>query len=93
GRPATISPYEGVVTDIEKVEKTDNDYIVSIETLTSDNEKVKKSVLVNTNKKLRVAPGSEIKIGQKISEGPIILKELLALTDVRTVQNYLLKEI
>ncbi|WP_330463507.1 DNA-directed RNA polymerase subunit beta' [Metamycoplasma gateae] len=93
GRPATISPYQGVVVDIEKIEKSENDFIVSIESLDSQDEKIKRSILVNTNKKLRVSVGDEVKIGQKLSEGPVILKELLALTDVITVQNYLLKEI
>ncbi|MGX9358084.1 DNA-directed RNA polymerase subunit beta' [Mycoplasma sp. 773] len=93
GRPATISPYQGIVVDIEKLEKSDNDYVVYIEILNNKNQIETRSILVNTNKKLRVSIGDDVKVGQKLSEGPIILKELLALTDVRTVQNYLLKEI
>ncbi|PYF43070.1 DNA-directed RNA polymerase subunit beta' [Metamycoplasma alkalescens] len=93
GRPATISPYQGKIIDIEKSKKIENEYLVSIETTNASDQTMVKHVLVNTNKKLRVAVGDEVRIGQKLSEGPIILKELLALTDVITVQNYLLKEI
>lgn len=48
---------------------------------------------MNLIKKLRVSKGDKVNVGQKLSEGPIILKELLELTDTLTVQNYLLKEI
>ncbi|ENY68819.1 DNA-directed RNA polymerase beta' chain [Metamycoplasma auris 15026] len=93
GRPATISPYQGKIIEIEKNKKAENEYIISIQTTNPDNYTIVKQVFVETNKKLRVAVGDEVRIGQKLSEGPIILKELLALTDVITVQNYLLKEI
>ncbi|MCV3733532.1 DNA-directed RNA polymerase subunit beta' [Mycoplasma enhydrae] len=91
GRPAVISPYEGIV---KKIEKLDNDNTqITIEALNIENDKVDKKIIVKSSQKLRVEQKMPIKIGQKITEGPIILKELLALTDVITVQNYLLKEI
>ncbi|MGC7170904.1 DNA-directed RNA polymerase subunit beta' [Metamycoplasma hominis] len=93
GRPAVISPYKGIVTKIEVDEKDNTNYLVTIESKGSSNTTVSHKIFVNTTKKLRVQEGDELRIGQKISEGPIILKELLALTDVITVQNYLLKEI
>ncbi|AZZ65333.2 DNA-directed RNA polymerase subunit beta' [Metamycoplasma phocicerebrale] len=93
GKQATISPYQGRISNIEKQEDKENNYTITIETLNNENEIVKKQVSVETNKKLRVEKGQEVRIGQKLSEGPIVLKELLALTDVITVQNYLLKEI
>ncbi|TPR53519.1 DNA-directed RNA polymerase subunit beta' [Metamycoplasma neophronis] len=93
GRPAVISPYKGKVTDIEVDEKDANNYLITILTETNDGQKVPKKVFVNTTKKLRVKENDEVRIGQKLSEGPVILKELLNLTDTITVQNYLLKEI
>ncbi|WP_373437087.1 DNA-directed RNA polymerase subunit beta' [Metamycoplasma equirhinis] len=93
GRPAVISPYAGKVTKIEKSETDETSYLISIEIKNAKNVKTIQKIFVSTNKKLRVEIGSEIEIGQKISEGPIILKELLNLTDTITVQNYLLKEI
>ncbi|MDC8919247.1 DNA-directed RNA polymerase subunit beta' [Metamycoplasma hyosynoviae] len=95
GRPAVISPYEGKIVKIE--ENTENKNIVShivyIEHKLSDGEIEITPIEVTSNKKLRVSEGSSVRIGQKLSEGPIILKELLELTDTITVQNYLLKEI
>ncbi|TPE57557.1 DNA-directed RNA polymerase subunit beta' [[Mycoplasma] falconis] len=93
GRPAVISPYKGFITEIENDERDNTNYLVSIEIQTKNGEKVVRKVPVNTTKKLRVKVGDEVRIGQKLSEGPIILKELLNLTDTITAQNYLLKEI
>ena len=93
GRPATISPYEGKVVKIEEVPNNNNHFMVYIESETSDGYTQKDKVFVNSNKKLRVKVGDYVHVGQKLSEGPIILKELLELTDTITTQNYLLKEI
>ncbi|AZG68864.1 DNA-directed RNA polymerase subunit beta' [Mycoplasma struthionis] len=94
GRPATISPYQGYVTEIKVDEKNNTLYYVTIETRNKKRQVIATHTLeVNTTKKLRVKEGDFVKIGQKLSEGPIILKELLNLTDTITVQNYLLKEI
>ena len=43
--------------------------------------------------KVRVAVGDDVSAGDKLTEGPISPKELLAVTDPITVQEYILKEI
>ncbi|RMA77556.1 DNA-directed RNA polymerase subunit beta' [Metamycoplasma subdolum] len=93
GRPATISPYKGKVTLIERDEKDENAYLVHVEFRNHRQSLIKRKIFVHTNKKLRVEVGSQIYYGQKLSEGPIIIKDLLEKTDSITVQNYLLKEI
>ncbi|WP_412031411.1 DNA-directed RNA polymerase subunit beta' [Metamycoplasma buccale] len=93
GRPAVISPYCGKVVEIANEDKDANKYIVTIEFRNYKGSLLKRKVFVETNKKLRVKEGDLVRIGQKLSEGPVILRDLLALTDTLTVQNYLLKEI
>ena len=93
GRPAVISPYEGKVIKIEEDPENNNHFMIYIENKTSDGYIQSEKVFVNSNKKLRVNVGDYVRIGQKLSEGPIIIKELLELTDTITTQNYLLKEI
>ena len=43
--------------------------------------------------KVRVSVGDDVNAGDKLTEGPISPKELLAVTDPITVQEYILKEI
>ena len=43
--------------------------------------------------KLRVAVGDEVEAGDKLTEGVISPKELLAVTDPLTAQEYILKEV
>ncbi len=93
GRPAVISPYKGEVVEIEVDEKDSNQYLITINSENKNGKIIPRKVFVNTLKKLRVKVGDFVRIGQKLSEGPIILRELLNLTDTITVQNYLLKEI
>ena len=93
GRPAVISPYEGKVIKIEEDPENNNHFMIYIENKTSDGYIQSEKVFVSSNKKLRVNVGDYVRIGQKLSEGPIIIKELLELTDTITTQNYLLKEI
>ena len=52
-----------------------------------------KSYLAPYGAKLRVSVGDEVAIGAKITEGSIDPKELLAVADVHTVENYILKEV
>ncbi len=89
GRPAIISKEKGVVESIKTSKDKANTTLVTINT-SANNVKVYE---IPSDRKLRVKKGDEIKPGQKIIEGPIILKELLEAADARAVQNYLLKEI
>ena len=52
-----------------------------------------KSYLTPYGAKLRVSVGDEVSIGSKITEGSIDPKELLAVADVKAVENYILKEV
>ena len=52
-----------------------------------------RSYLTPYGAKLRVSVGDEVGIGSKITEGSIDPKELLAVADVKAVENYILKEV
>ena len=52
-----------------------------------------KSYLTPYGAKLRVSVGDNVEIGAKITEGSIDPKELLAVADVKAVENYILKEV
>ncbi|VEU59389.1 DNA-directed RNA polymerase subunit beta' [Mesomycoplasma neurolyticum] len=99
GKPALISPFKGIIKSIEEVKDKNTKlntgaFLVRMEYTSNDNNEVLiKSFFVQQNQKLRVTVGDSVVPGQKITEGPIILKELLNYTDARKVQNYLLKEI
>ena len=49
--------------------------------------------ITNYGAKLRVEKGDTVSIGDKLTEGNISLRELLAVTDRITTQEYILKEI
>lgn len=52
-----------------------------------------RSYLAPYGAKLRVAVNNHVKVGDKITEGSIDPKELLAVADLETVENYILKEV
>ena len=52
-----------------------------------------RSYLAPYGAKLRVKTGDEVEIGGKITEGSIDPKELLAVADIKAVENYILKEV
>ncbi|WP_341494834.1 DNA-directed RNA polymerase subunit beta' [Mesomycoplasma ovipneumoniae] len=96
GRPAKISPYYGTITkisDLSEKNATSKGLLITIDYKNPQGEKAEHMVRVEQNQKLRVQVGDKVIPGQKLVEGPIILKELLAISDARTLQNYLLKEI
>ena len=73
--------------------------VISIEenngkhTIVVENESGVKEHVTNFNMKVRVFVGDEVKAGDKLTEGVISPKELLAVTDPQTAQEYILKEI
>lgn len=96
GKPAKISPYYGIITkisDLAEKNAANKGFLITIEYKTSKNEKAEHIIRIEQSQKLRVKVGDKVIPGQKLVEGPIILKELLAVSDARTLQNYLLKEI
>lgn len=93
GRPAVISSKSGKIVSISPGVDQSNTEIVELEYINSSGNKAIKKYEISSNAKKRVKVGSEVIPGQKITEGPIILKDLLRITSPRHVQNYLLKEI
>lgn len=93
GRPAVIASKKGIISSIKPNYETPNTEIVELQYINSNNKEAVKKYEISSNAKKRVKVGDQVVPGQKITEGPIILKELLKLTSPRRVQNYLLKEI
>ncbi len=82
---ATIAEISGTVA---KIENANGRYKVIIE-----NDITAKEHLTNYGIKLRVSEGATVTAGDRLTEGNISPKELLAVTDPFTVQEYILKEI
>ena len=93
GRPAVIASKKGTIISIKPDYDQPNIEIVELEYVNSAGKTTTKKYEISANAKKRVKVGDQVVPGQKITEGPIILKELLRLTSARQVQNYLLKEI
>lgn len=95
GTPAEISPIKGRVLDIEtKKRDAENtaleDHII---TLLEDKSNRRIQISSQSSSKPRVEIGDEITVGQKLTEGPINLQQLLRVADARHLQHYMLKEI
>ena len=82
---ATIAEVAGKVIGIEENNGK--------HTITIENEAGCHEHITNYNMKLRVAIGDEVEAGDKLTEGVISPKELLAVTDPLTAQEYILKEV
>jgi DNA-directed RNA polymerase subunit beta' len=82
---ATIAEITGKVI---KIEEDGGKHKITIE-----NESGVKEHTTYYNMKVRVNVGDEVKAGEKLTEGVISPKELLAVTDPLTAQEYILKEI
>lgn len=82
---ALISEIAGKVTHIEE---KGGAFVV---TITNDLEE--KSYTTNFGARLRVKEGDMIKNGEKITEGAISPKKLLEVSDIRAVENYIVKEV
>ncbi|MEX0363843.1 DNA-directed RNA polymerase subunit beta' [Mycoplasmopsis synoviae] len=97
GTPAEISRHYGKVKKIEtqknKKGKESGQFNISVEYFDEDGNKQTHQYLVKSSQRLRVKQGDEVVAGQKLSEGPIVLNELLESVDTRAVQNYILKEV
>ena len=82
---ATIAEIGGKVTKVQEDKGKFKIYI------TNDVEVREHITLYNA--KLRVAKGDIVEAGQALTEGSIAPKELLAVTDPTTVEEYILKEV
>jgi DNA-directed RNA polymerase subunit beta' len=82
---STIAEIQGTVTSVENAGGRYNIIVA--------NDVDTKEHLTNYGAKLRVSVGSKVSAGERLTEGNINPKELLAVTDPITVQEYILKEI
>ena len=82
---ATIAEINGKVS---KIEDEHGKYKISI-----TNELETKEHITNYGAKLRIELGDVVSTGDKLTEGSISPKELLAVTDPLTTQEYILKEV
>ncbi|MCR4581466.1 MAG: DNA-directed RNA polymerase subunit beta', partial [Bacilli bacterium] len=82
---ATIAEITGKITKIENVNEKWK--------ITITNEAESREHLTRYNAKLAVEEGQDIKAGEILTEGAVYPKELLAVTDPITTQNYILKEV
>ncbi|MBE6156300.1 MAG: DNA-directed RNA polymerase subunit beta' [Firmicutes bacterium] len=82
---ATIAEITGKVISVEE---QNGKHSIVIENASGVKEHI-----TNYNMKVRVFVGDEVKAGDKLTEGVISPKELLAVTDPLTAQEYILKEI
>ena len=82
---ATIAEIDGEVT---KITEDHGKYRIAIK-----NDVETKEHVTNYGSKLRVEVGAKVVAGEKLTEGAISPKELLAVTDPLTTQEYILKEI
>ena len=83
-----ISEVKGVVTSV--AQKNDNRFEIKIESTVKDNNKV---YLTDSGKKPVVTVGQEVNPGDLISEGLIHPKELLRVSTVEKVEEYIIKEV
>ncbi|MBO4245137.1 MAG: DNA-directed RNA polymerase subunit beta' [Bacilli bacterium] len=84
-KKATIAEIAGEVT---KIEEANGKHKI---TVTNDVES--REHITNYNMKVRVNIGDKVVAGEKLTEGVIAPKELLAVTDPITAQEYIVKEI
>ncbi len=82
---ATIAEIDGEVINIEEEHGKFRIYI--------KNDVETKEHVTNYASKLRVEKGQKVLAGDKLTEGAISPKELLAVTDPLTTQEYILKEV
>jgi DNA-directed RNA polymerase subunit beta' len=84
-KKAVISEISGTVTDIEK---DHNRHVIYVK-----NDIEEKKYTTNPKASLIVAKGDQVKAGQQLVDGTIDPKELLRVTDIETVQKYIINEV
>ncbi|MGI6644552.1 MAG: DNA-directed RNA polymerase subunit beta' [Bacilli bacterium] len=80
-----ISKISGTVTNIEEI---DNSYAV---TVSNELEEITHNTL--HGQRLRVAVGDKVKYGEPLCDGSINPRDLLRISNVTAVQNYILNEV
>ena len=86
--PAVLSKIEGEITSIDELD--DHSYVIVV-----SNEKESISHKLGLSQTIRswMSVGTKVKAGEKLTEGSIDPKELLAIAGVGEVQKYILKEV
>jgi len=82
---AIVSEINATVKDIQQI---DERYIITV-----SNDIETKKYETNSNVQLSVKKDDDVHAGQQLTEGSIDPKELLRVTDMETVQQYILKEV
>ncbi|MBI9008897.1 MAG: DNA-directed RNA polymerase subunit beta' [Tenericutes bacterium] len=82
---AIVSEINGIVSEIEPVEER---YIITIK-----NSIEEKKYETNSNVQPRVSQGDKVKSGEQLIDGTLDPKELLRVTDMATVQEYIIHEV
>lgn len=85
---AIISEIEGKVQSIKASKDNPNILVVTIK-----NSKESIEYKVPFDAQIRVSEGEEVKLGNKITEGSIDVKELLKVAGIEVVRNYIIKEV
>ena len=82
---SSVAEISGKITNIEN---QNGKFKIAI-----TNDKETREQTTNYGVKLRVEVGDEVKPGDRLNEGAVNPKELLAVTDPITVQNYIVQEV
>jgi DNA-directed RNA polymerase subunit beta' len=86
--PAVLAKISGTVTAIEEAD----DHSVTID-VTNDTETITHKLGLSQTMRDWIKVGTEVQAGDKLTEGNVDPKELLAIAGVNAVQNYILKEV
>ena len=86
--PAILSKITGEITRIEELE--DHTYVVEV---TNEKETIVHKCGLSQTVRAFLSVGSKVKAGDKLTEGNVDPKELLAIAGVQAVQNYISKEV
>ena len=90
---ATIAEISGKVISVEEVAPKANSDAKGKFKVVIKNKVEEREHTTNFNAKMRVEVGMEVNAGDKLNDGAISPRELLAVTDPITSQQYILKEI
>ena len=91
-RVAVLAKIDGEITDIRDYESNGN-IIGKIVVVSNENESIEHKCDLTQTVRSWLNVGSTVKAGDKLTEGQIAPKELLAVAGVLAVQNYILKEV
>jgi len=85
--PAVLSEIDGVVTEISEIRRGKLSVIVRNES------GMEREHLVPRGQHLRVHRGVRVRVGEPLTEGPLVPQEILRISGEEAVQQYLLREI